>query len=42
MRVFCGMLIAAAAMAVVPAAMAQAPAGGTASKSGVGLHTQVL
>jgi len=30
MRVFCGMLIAAAAMAVVPAARAQAPAGGTA------------
>ena len=30
MRAFCGMLIAAAAMAVVPAAMAQAPAGGTA------------
>ncbi len=30
MRVFCGMLIAAAAMAVAPAAMAQAPAGGTA------------
>src|SRR6266852_5128682 len=30
MRVFCGMLIAAAATAVAPAAMAQAPAGGTA------------
>ncbi len=30
MRVFCGVLIAAAAMAVVPAAMAQAPAGGPA------------
>jgi quinol monooxygenase YgiN len=30
MRVFCGMLIAAAAMAVAPVAMAQAPAGGTA------------
>jgi quinol monooxygenase YgiN len=30
MRVICGMLIAAAAVAAVPAAMAQAPAGGTA------------
>jgi quinol monooxygenase YgiN len=30
MRVFCGMLIAAAAMAVAPAAVAQAPAEGTA------------
>ena len=30
MRVFCGMLIVAAAMAVAPAAVAQAPAGGTA------------
>jgi quinol monooxygenase YgiN len=30
MRVFSGMLIAAAAVAVAPAAMAQAPAGGTA------------
>jgi quinol monooxygenase YgiN len=30
MRVFCGMLIAAAAMAAAPVAMAQAPAGGTA------------
>lgn len=30
MRVLCGMLFAAAAMAVAPVAMAQAPAGGTA------------
>jgi quinol monooxygenase YgiN len=30
MRVFCGMLIAAAATATAPVAMAQAPAGGTA------------
>jgi quinol monooxygenase YgiN len=30
MRVFCGMLIAVAAMTVAPAAMAQAPAAGTA------------
>src|SRR5499427_8725784 len=30
MRVFCGMIIAAAAMVAAPVAMAQAPAGGTA------------